>query len=249
MNFTVISQYVQSDEISRSFSVFYEIWVKFKNLLDIDEILEGTALDRNSSMLKEASFDESIIIIGMIVGKLSLIAKLHLIKIKVNDLLIKLIQRLNQSLSDSADNFEEEFKIEITNLQKKVKLSKISSVYYEEKSSYEVFFELISTEFTNRKITCLNDLVKVYNLFNEKVILESKVIQKKLDNAQIYIYEIFGVSNELALFVTELSLDLYLQEFIQIYGSKVYYEYLSKTTINISDQETIENLRKIEEKK
>lgn len=62
-------QYLQNPEVARDFATYYELYKKYNELYRIPDILEGRFPDDKKSM-REGSFDEKLSIIGLLVEKL-----------------------------------------------------------------------------------------------------------------------------------------------------------------------------------
>ena len=67
----LISQYIQSREISREFAVYYELYNKYKSDYQIDSILEGTYPDSIRQRAADAGFDERLALTGLLLDKIS----------------------------------------------------------------------------------------------------------------------------------------------------------------------------------
>ena len=67
---TMVSAFIQDPEIAKSFSVYYELWNKYRNLYRVPEILEGN-FPADTEAFKHAAFDEKISLIGLLVSSLT----------------------------------------------------------------------------------------------------------------------------------------------------------------------------------
>ena len=91
-------QYLQDPEIASAFASYYELYSKYRTLYRIPEILEG-AVPEESTVLREAPFDEKLSILGL------------------------LIDSLNQEFQAYAENFNVQKRVleELTGLRKDLK--------------------------------------------------------------------------------------------------------------------------------
>ena len=65
-----IGQYVQSPEIAKHFSVYYELFTKYRSDYQIDRIVEGTFDQGIVERAQEAGFDERVSLMGLITDAL-----------------------------------------------------------------------------------------------------------------------------------------------------------------------------------
>lgn len=62
-------QYLQNKEIARDFATYYELYYRYKELYKIPDILEGN-FPKDVKAIREGSFDEKLSIIGLLTDKL-----------------------------------------------------------------------------------------------------------------------------------------------------------------------------------
>lgn len=106
----LISQYLHNEKIARDFSVYYDLYKKYKSDYRIDDIVSGRYDDDLIERAKEASYDEKFSIIGLLIEKLGTEAK-NVMKTEtvLTDLMHKL-KKLSESkevISDMEKMIEE----------------------------------------------------------------------------------------------------------------------------------------------
>ena len=65
----LIAGFIQDPEVMKSFSVYYELWNRYRSVYRIPDILEGTVSGGEES-LKGAAFDEKLSLIGLLISAL-----------------------------------------------------------------------------------------------------------------------------------------------------------------------------------
>ena len=60
VDLNLISQYVQDEQIARDFTIYYDLFKKYKNDYQVDRILFGIPSEQVRQRAMKASFDERI---------------------------------------------------------------------------------------------------------------------------------------------------------------------------------------------
>ena len=67
----LIEQYLQNPRIAKDFSVYYDLFLKYKSDYQVDKILSGKASDDIKKRATKAKFDERLSLIGMLLDAIS----------------------------------------------------------------------------------------------------------------------------------------------------------------------------------
>ena len=67
----MIGQYLQYPKIAKDFSNYLELYYKYQDDYQIDEILTGSIRVNLCNKLKHAQFDEKLSVIGLLLSKLN----------------------------------------------------------------------------------------------------------------------------------------------------------------------------------
>lgn len=67
----MIGQYLQYPKIAKDFSNYLELYYKYQDDYQIDEILAGSIRENLCNKLKRAQFDEKLSVIGLLLSKLN----------------------------------------------------------------------------------------------------------------------------------------------------------------------------------
>ena len=68
---TLISQYLQHRKVSKSFSAYYDLYVKYRGDYQIDKITDGQWSPATMQKAREAKFDERVMLISLILDALN----------------------------------------------------------------------------------------------------------------------------------------------------------------------------------
>lgn len=68
---SLIFQYLHHPQVAKSFATYYELYQSYQKDYDIRGILEGAYQDTVLERLKEASFDEALSLVGLLIGSIN----------------------------------------------------------------------------------------------------------------------------------------------------------------------------------
>ena len=228
----LVAQYLQNKQIAKNFSIYYDLFNKYKSDYQVDKILAGTAPDKIKARAKKAKFDERLALLGLILdGITDILRKIMLTEQALTELM-NALKAARMTLAKSAhptDAVEEQIKA----IRKRIDDGKLASTMSSD------------TEYTCRSaIAALEDMERI--LMEQKPtdgraafkILKAQFDQrtaalkkdatdagKNLTNAFRFCEEVFGEGQELLILVTELTISYYCSHFISRYGCKEYFNH------------------------
>ena len=227
----LVSQYLQNKKIAKEFSIYYDLWNKYKSDYQIGKILDGKADEGTKARAKNAKFDERLSLLGLIidgvVGELSevcvseevtkeLLNRLKMVKIGLARPNADAIDEIDKQIADitsktatgnKAGTLSSESRFVLKKTENVLDEIKIKLVENKPEDSAKAFM-LIKDEFDN---------------FTKQLKKYAKVAGKKLSNAFVFCEEVFGDGQELLILVTELTISYYGAHFISRYGCKEYF--------------------------
>ena len=229
-----ISQYLQHEKISRDFSIFYELYNKYKVKYQVNDILSGTYHSDIVSIAKSAKFDERMALLSLLVDAITSEMKNFVNTRTVLEDVLKNLRDFKLKIKTKVDltsvlrRYIEKRQIE---LEKDSKANTLSAeAKYLKKSAIKKLTEYISV--FNKAYTETSDAVESFEAlkarFDRDVSDNSNQqneISEKLTNIFEFIKKAFGVEQEMVVFVTELTVNYYSAKFISVCGSKEYYKY------------------------
>lgn len=231
----LVGQYIKHRRIAKDFHTYYDFYNKYKFEYSIDSIIEGRLMKEKYTTLANAPFDERITVIGLILSKLyEVFVKVQNKDMYISELFdtLKILKTslfsgdLETSLEDMLNQIIEEKHSQIaqlrisSHLDKKVETSMLSVC--DSINSYRI-------KLKEEKITEHEKAFEVIKaMFEEEVKERLELIElavASLKNGFIFMEEIFGESQEMVIFITELTMNYFSSKFIGEYGSEEYYKY------------------------
>lgn len=257
-----IHQYVQHEEIARDFHNYYELFCRYRQHYNIPAILSGAALDQNGSegkegaallsRLGEAPFDETVSVLGLLLGRLSELFYDLCQTDAALSLVHKALQRLRGWLATSRKFPEELFQEEYERLEQTLRTEKTAGQLTEDR---ERQLMLALTQLSHMRSQFLENPETEPDIFFDKIkemfthtveqySLSADTVRQSLTNCFLFLEKVFAGRQEMVLFVTELTLNPHAAWFVSEHGCDKFYEYNRELLI---DDKKTELKKKIHE--
>ena len=228
----VIFQYIQQEKIARDFANYLELYRKYQTDYQIQGILKGEVKEAVYEKLKFAPFDERLSVIGLLLSALfEKFEKAYDVDLFVTELFEKLksyrrqlgegvipsalLETMAQGMVEKAEAGRENGTLdrETEHLQKKV--AEVLQSYGkllkdEEIQEHEAAFERVRTEFAAE--TKEREEVLSY-------------VSRCLEYAFDFMERAFGESQEMVVFITELTVNFYGAKFLSENECGRFYKY------------------------
>ncbi len=232
----LVSQYIQNPKIAKSFSLYFELYKKYKSKYKVNNILSGN-IDKNIfSQMENARFDERIALLGLLLDALRQEAKIVFLETKAVEKITDNVKRFisMQKRKDAVSALDEL----IEDNYNKIEMGKSSSSMSKDdifvETSCNMFLEKFRKTIFEKGINDIQKaVIPLKEFFEEKrtyLVEQTKKYGKKLSNAFIFIENaieknIMNESDDMVYFVTDLTLNKYIANFIGRYGSAEYSKY------------------------
>ncbi len=227
----VIEEYIQMPSIARDFANYLELYYKYQQIYHVDEILKGSWQKINLIQLQDAPFDERIAVMSLILSRLredcrrarhldQLCVALHEHLLKVRDqaadgaactgVLRELAEQTRRQLRSG---------MQAGNLDIPTRNAGLRVIH-----ALEDYQSRLQTEGVPEKKQF--DRLKAY--FTQHIAARDQaadLAHTHLDNAFAYLEKAFGDSQEMVLFVTELTAGEHTSWFIQNFGCDAYFRH------------------------
>ncbi len=228
----VILQYIQHEKIAKDFANYLELYEKYQTDYQIQGILEGNVRETVYEKLKFAPFDERLSVIGLLLAALS--EKFETVydvdayvtalfealkdfrrKLTEGNVPSELLASMEQELLTKAENDAECGRIDRKAMHLQKELGKTLEIYarmLKEKgiTEPENAFEAVRREFVKETEK------------REKVISE---VSENLECAFDFMERAFGESQEMVVFITELTVNFYGAKFLSENECGRFYKY------------------------
>ncbi|SHN50275.1 ATPase family associated with various cellular activities (AAA) [Butyrivibrio hungatei DSM 14810] len=243
VNENLTSQYLQNTEIARDFADYYELYRRYNELYKIPDILEGR-FPENKEALRNGSFDEKLSILGLLTDKLMDEFRDYAKDQAVQKILFEKIKEM-ASESDVVDfgavagDMESALDAEaeadmISRDDEKVRRLAISLI--------RELSELLEREASGGS-SVIDYAKKWFTEREDARQARIKATDTHLTHSFEFVEETFGNpesltgSQEMVIFITELSNAYYSLKFVKDTGNEAYYNYNKLLLLNDRKQE------------
>ena len=236
VDFDVVYQYIQNKKTARDFSSYIELYRKYKKDYSIPDILKGNIQNAYVDRLRLAPFDERLSVVNLILSVLiGMFRKADRADIFLTGLQGILKEIKPQLLSQYAKTKHPEeiirpvINIKRDEVSKEVKNKIITKAEGRFKMSIIDKAEDFVNELLKENIVnCEEGIEKIKFLFAAEVDKRQETVDSvsdALNNAFDFMELVFGQSQEMIIFVTELNAGYYSIKFIDENGCVKFYQY------------------------
>ncbi len=242
----LIKEYVRDEEIARSFSVYYELYNKYRNIYRIPDILSGD-FPKGSLDLVSAPFDEKLSVLSLLVDTLNQEAREYADNLAIQKVIFSTIKELGDSMKETPDNGLP--RQELCNRDVRDGVSYRDALYRKTGMMEEELRRKSDAGMLTREdghnmkmaIKELRNLLRLMSLDEQGNGYEAakEWFQKReedrqanirstnshLSNAFSFLDTTFGEGQELVIFLSELSAGYYTLKFVTECGNDAYYHY------------------------
>ena len=228
----VVEQYIQYPKIAKDFANYLELYYKYRTDYQIDAVLSGTMDEILLKKIRHASFDERLSVVSLILSKLTenfrTVYRLETQTKILFDCLKSYKAGLDYAengvaffstvLQDTIESYETKRKAELLNREEEYAYRKT----VEQLESYE---QRLKTEGVLEKAACFE---KIREYFAKDKSVYTDVCDgagQMLEYAFDFMELLFGESQEMVVFMTELNANFYSVQFLKEYDCPRYYQY------------------------
>lgn len=233
---TLVYQYIQHNKVAKDFANYLQFYYKYKKDYQIEKLLLGELTEDVVKRFSEATFDERLTFLGLLLDQLNNQFK----SVYYNDMyakeLFEILKRLSTKIVNSESRTKEENEVysmledSIEEVQNMVKLKKTS--WHMDKGEERVWAKIIQTlafyqkEIMKQQFSTGNEafewIREEFGIVKEDRMKIIDQAASALDQAFYVIEQCFGISQELVIFLTELTMNSYSANYLGSYGSEKY---------------------------
>ncbi len=263
INENLTAQYLQNREVARDFATYYELYIRYNELYKIPDILEGR-FPEDKRTIREGSFDEKLSIIGLLTDRLMEEFRNYSREQAVQRMLFETVKEFGGFSETEAGASEKVDSIQWFRDRKKVmeyrlkEESEAGLLDHEEErvrgiaiKALEDCISYLSTaagaepDLSGAFILAKNWFTKRENVRQEHI----KTTGDHLTNSFEFLEQTFGDpqslsgSQEMVIFITELSNAYHSLKFVRETGNDAYYNYNKLLLLSDRKQELMEEAR------
>ena len=252
---TLVLQYLQDARIAKEFSVYYDLFQKYKSDYQIDSIISGHAPIKIFDRAKKAKFDERLSLLALlfdaVCGRTREVvrfeSKLRLLMNSIKAMGLS-TQQLNaeKTINIIAQKTEELLEKAHKEKRSNAMSSQEYKTYIDVSRMLKNMEKAISLADHPDGKTALDKIKSIFYENKDKLTSLAEDAKKCIDNSLLFCFDAFGLGQELVLIVTEMTTDRDCASFINQYGSEQYYRFNQELLINERQIEILEEIEKLE---
>lgn len=253
IDFQVASQYLQNMKIAKDFASYLELYYKYKADYSIADILQGKTKESYVDRLRVASFDEKLGVISLILGALNdgfkEVEKKDAFVTKLHEMLKEVKEVIFADDKKAEESLESFIKMKQKHLQVK-KVGKLLKA--DEERAEQRLIETLEGYLKSVRLKSSKTQEDAFNIikeeFNAEVLKRQQSIEKaseSLENSFDFMERVFGESQEMVVFVTELNSGYYSIKFINENGCVKFYQYNKNLLFKQQQKAITEEIDKI----
>lgn len=249
----IVSEYIQFPKIARDFAGYLELYRKYQEDYQVEDILNGQVSPGVFGKLERAAFDERISVVGLLLSGLNEQFRKVCQKEEQLELQMEKLQQLQKTgiLDNNAkipENREhvllafrkmtEDFRGQWEKKKENGLISERELLTHREVSaSLEQKLQMLTKENQQDAKGMWEYLRELFGKESDQYEEMSAIAGQKLECAFDFMEAAFAGSQEMVLFVTELNTGFYSVRFLQEYDCERYYRYNKELLFSEEEQE------------
>lgn len=222
-----IIQYLRNEEVARDFSVFYELYNKYKSDYEVDTILKGEASEQVYERARFANFDERLSLLGILLNVIHSNIRLFIEKEKV-------ILRLREIMINVKEEAKDKSVVDIlrtfsSTLAKELKLKLTANSISNDQRLAEKL--LINSVNSLLKLASLNgadgfeEVRKKFNSMVKELEHDKLNIDTELENLFNFVDDNWGLAKEMVIVVNDITMNTKTSQYVSKNGCDKYFMY------------------------
>ena len=229
----LILQYIQNPTVAKDFANYYELYGKYRNDYRVEEVLAGRFSDEAIVKLRNAPFDERLSVIGLLLSRLNERFRQAYLTDRFTEALFEQLKQWKQRLTDAEASPEELLRQLIGETENTLERRRENR--QTDRDGEEVLrrsARALEAYADELRLGDVRGSENAFSLVKERFDAETgsrkeeiAAVSAELENAFAFLAKAFGESQEMVVFVTELTVNFYSARFIADNGSDSYYVY------------------------
>ena len=235
---TVVEQYIQMPAIARDFANYLMLYYKYQKTYHVDDILRGEWEIITESELRAAAFDERLSVLGLLISRLNDSAGRVRRQDELTERLYEVLLSCRDTIAVNGDP-QTVLAAEITRRQAALQLEKDAGRLDKSRRNAEMrliqTLEAYRSGLETNRVPTGAAVTVLKTWFGEETADREKLAEAaggEFDNAFRFLERTFGDSQELVMFVTELTAGADTSWFIENFGCDAYYRHNKELLFN-----------------
>ena len=226
----VVGQYIQLPRIAKDFANYLELYYKYQRIYHVEDILQGTWQPITVSELRASPFDEKLSVMGLLLSRLSESAR----KVRQQDQLTTTLHSTLKAFKAALEHTPPRQVLEqlIAARQAAMKMAKDAGQLDKEARDLKIrelnALQDYRSKLVDGDIADAQAFEAVKGWFGEQVALRKTMAQDcaaMFDNAFAFLEQTFSQSQELVMFVTEITAGFDTSWFVENFGCEAYFRH------------------------
>lgn len=211
----LIGQYLQDQEIAEDFTIYYDLFNKYKSDYQVDAILSGQASEKICSRAAEAPFDERLTLLGLLLDSVGSDVRGVM---ETEDMIRRLLAILKEVKGGAAIDSQ------IHALEEEMERSRVCGTLSAEKQTrYARILAFLRRH--DREKSDFAVIKAEYDTMVADMRSAAETAKQRLESMFTFAEEVWPEGQELLIMVTELTMSYYAARFISRYGCDAYYRH------------------------
>ena len=226
----VVEQYIQLPRIAKDFANYLELYYKYQKTYHVEEILQGAWPAITVSELRAAPFDEKISVMGLILSRLGEESR----RTRAQDALTQALHAALLEFRDRLDDEDPAAVLEDLSRARRQLLRQEKDAGRLDKDRRDLTLRTAAaledyrTRMMKEEIPAAEAMDALRQWFGEEVECRAALAEETgrfFDNAFRFLEEAFAQSQELVLFVTEVTAGYDTSWFVENFGCDAYFRH------------------------
>lgn len=248
----VIYQYIQHAKIAKDFANYLELYYKYQNEYQVEEILHGVIREPLCHKIAKAPFDEKLSVISLLLAKLNGYFREVVRKEQFLELLMERLKMFHRKGSGNEECAWELFEEIIAGIQVEINHKKEAGLlarkeeylYRDVKVRLENYLQMAKTQGAKEFLVLWEYLRGLFGQEREEYEAMVSLGEKMLEYAFDFMEATFADSQEMVVFITELNTNYHCVKFLQEYHCERYIQYNKKLLFEENNQELLKRIEK-----
>ncbi len=227
----LIEQYIQNPRIAKDFSVYYDLYLKYKSDYQIESIISGEASSEIKESAKKAKFDERLSLIGMLLDAVGEDLKAAVESGQImKDLTATLVEF--KKLISKPKKVPSDIMADLISERRGLLVTGKKSGTLSRDAQYRLKQQIRILENEQELLLGVDKSAEAFLIIKKDFEAQVKHLKesakdagKKLSNMFIFCEDVFPDGQELLIIVTELTLNPHTSTYINKYGCEEYFKH------------------------
>ena len=227
----LVRQFLQSDEIAESFATYYELWLKYRDIYKVEEILAGKRPeDAEKEALRKAPFDEKLSLLTMLTERLAQSFASFCHALAVQQQLREVLLAVREMAEEGDEDLPESMREIASSMRESVRRKEQAGLMGRRDAAVlrdvaETVAAGADRAAKGRGEAAFAPLKEWFAEREEKRLQEAGAVSGQLTHAFSFLAEVFGEGQEIVLFLQQLSAGKDSLQFLHEYGNEAYFKY------------------------